>query len=390
MSGTQVVAAARPAVAIRPVLPADLAALSDFFAGLSAQSRYLRFFSQVTPGPALLRRLSGGAVTLDAVIAVADGVIIGHAMAADRAASRGDRMTDIGVVVADAWQGEGTGSALVRALLARAQARGVTAVAMDILPGNYQVLAMIARHWPTARTDHAPDYVTIEIRVQQATGMTSFASPVLPVPAQHALARLALTSVGPIDQPVVDLLFHEVGYARMLADKVTVGRGLHDQGPDRNERDNGGGTRLPWHRRRFTDQVARTPFGYHSFLPVLLEADLRPALENHHDLTGRFTLAHERGTGWKRLHMCCRFKGPPLSRAKDAPEVDGPDIARRQRATEGPLDIESGHAIGALLTSLVQPVKDVPVVSSIRRYLRAHSRAPFQSRGAIRDSCCRA
>ena len=185
MNGTQVVvAAARPAVAIRPVLPADLAALSDFFAGLSVQTRYLRFFAPVTPGPALLRRLSGGigvsgiSGALDAVIAVAGGVIIGHAMAADRAASRGDRMTDIGVVVADAWQGGGIGSALVRALIARAQARGVTAVVMDVLPGNHKVLAMIARRWPAARTGHAPDYVTIEIRLQQAAGMTSFTSPV--------------------------------------------------------------------------------------------------------------------------------------------------------------------------------------------------------------------
>ncbi len=187
MNGTQVVAAAarpaparlapaRPAVAIRPALPADLAALGDFFAELSVQSRYLRFFAPVTPGPALLRRLAGTAGTLDAVIAVADGVIIGHAMAADRAASRGDRMTDIGVVVADAWQGGGIGSALVRALVVRAQARGVTAVAMDVLPGNHQVLAMIARHWPAARTGHAPDYVSIEIRLQQTAGRTSFAS----------------------------------------------------------------------------------------------------------------------------------------------------------------------------------------------------------------------
>ncbi len=102
------------------------------------------------------------------MVAVAGGVIIGHAMAADRAGSRGDRMTDIGVVVTDAWQGGGIGSALVRALVARARARGVTAMAMDVLPGNHQVLAMIARHWPAARTGHAPDYVSIEVRLQQA------------------------------------------------------------------------------------------------------------------------------------------------------------------------------------------------------------------------------
>jgi GNAT superfamily N-acetyltransferase len=189
MDGTQVIGVTRwPAAAIRPALPADLASLSDFFAGLSTQSRYLRFFSPITPNPALLCRLSGGVSTIDAVVAVAGGVIIGHAMAADRAACREARMTDIGVVVADAWQGHGIGSALVRALASRAQARGVTSLAMDVLPGNRQVLAMIAGHWPTACTDHGLDYVTVQIRLQQAADMTSSASPV-PVSGPAAAPR---------------------------------------------------------------------------------------------------------------------------------------------------------------------------------------------------------
>ena len=51
----------RAIAAIRPVRPADEPALSDFFAGLSAQTRYLRFFAPVTPNPSLLHLLSGGA-----------------------------------------------------------------------------------------------------------------------------------------------------------------------------------------------------------------------------------------------------------------------------------------------------------------------------------------
>src|SRR5215472_6371506 len=116
---------------IRPAGPADRAALGDFFAGLSAQTRYLRFFAPVTLTPALLRLLSGGGAHVDVVVAVRGGVIIGHAMAADQPATEGPRrpgtacdprgptVTDIGVVVADAWQGQGVGSALVRALVTR-------------------------------------------------------------------------------------------------------------------------------------------------------------------------------------------------------------------------------------------------------------------------------
>ena len=155
----------RTAAAIRPARPADLAALRDFFAGLSAQTRYLRFFAPVTPGPALLRLLSGGTGTAYAMVATRGEVIIGHAMAADRAGPGGVRMTEIGVVVADAWQGQGVGSALVRALIASAQARGVTSVAMDVLPANRQVLAMIAGHWPAAHTGYSQGCHTICVRL---------------------------------------------------------------------------------------------------------------------------------------------------------------------------------------------------------------------------------
>jgi GNAT superfamily N-acetyltransferase len=157
----------RAAAVIRPARRADLAALGDFFAGLSAHTRYLRFFGPVMPSQALLQRLCGLADAIDAVIAVRGGVIVGHAMAADRIDPRGARVTDIGVVVADAWQGRGLGSALMRALVTGAQARGVTLLEMDVLDGNRQVLDMITSHWPAARVGHAPDSVSIRVRLPQ-------------------------------------------------------------------------------------------------------------------------------------------------------------------------------------------------------------------------------
>jgi GNAT superfamily N-acetyltransferase len=139
------------------------------------QARYLRFFAPTTPGPALLDLLCGGDGTADAVLAIRDAVIIGHAMAADRSGPGGARMTDIGVVVADAWQGKGVGSALVRALMTRAQARGVTSVTMDVLHGNHRALAMIAGHWPGACTRRTRDYEAILVPV--------------PVPVPHGRQR---------------------------------------------------------------------------------------------------------------------------------------------------------------------------------------------------------
>jgi ribosomal protein S18 acetylase RimI-like enzyme len=168
------------AAVIRPARTADLPALRDFFAGLSMQTRYLRFFAPTTPGPALLKLLSGGGHTTDAVLATRGAIIVGHAMAADRSGPDGARTTDIGVVVTDAWQGQGVGSALVRALITGAQARGVTSVTMEVLPGNDRVLAMIARHWPAARTRHARDYDTTCVEVPPGQRHQPHARPARP------------------------------------------------------------------------------------------------------------------------------------------------------------------------------------------------------------------
>ena len=165
-SPERVTTLAGPAAVIRPARAADEAALGDFFAALSPNSRYLRFFGPVTPGPALLRRLCGGAEGVDAVVAVRGGLIIGHAMAADQPGPHGSRVTDIGVVVADAWQGRGVGAALMRALVTGAQARGLTSMTMDVLHGNQRVLAMILAHWPAARIDNSGDGLAICIRLE--------------------------------------------------------------------------------------------------------------------------------------------------------------------------------------------------------------------------------
>jgi GNAT superfamily N-acetyltransferase len=182
------------AVTIRPPDPADLAPLTGFLGGLSTRTLVQRFFAPVRPTPALVRRACGQASPAghaDVLLATHGSVIIGHAMAADRAAAAdradlgdraapgdptaaasragsGESVTEIGVVVADAWQGQGVGSALVRTLLRRAQARGVTSLCMDVLPDNNQVLAMIAGHWTAARTRRDADCVTIEVGLPAA------------------------------------------------------------------------------------------------------------------------------------------------------------------------------------------------------------------------------
>ena len=174
-------AGGRAAVAIRQARPEDLPALSDFFAGLSAHTRYLRFFGPVRPGAALLRTLAGFADNIDALVAVRRGVIVGHAMALDRVEPRGIRVTDIGMVVHDTWQGRGVGSALMRALVSGAQARGVSTLEMDVLDSNRQVLAMITDHWPAACVDRNSDGLAIRVRLPQAGSKPAAIAPQLAI-----------------------------------------------------------------------------------------------------------------------------------------------------------------------------------------------------------------
>jgi GNAT superfamily N-acetyltransferase len=149
-------------IGIRQACSGDREAIKEFLAGLSPRTRYLRFFTGApTATAATLRRLTGDCENVDAVVATEAGMIIGHAMAADTTGPTGTRVSEIGVAVTDTRQGHGVGTALTRELAARARARGATALAMDVLAENRQVMAMIGDHWPAARYNRSGPYVTI-------------------------------------------------------------------------------------------------------------------------------------------------------------------------------------------------------------------------------------
>ena len=115
----------------------------------------------------MLRILTGGAGCTDALVATEHGAIIGHAMASDSAARGSGHRTEIGVVVADGRRGMGVGSALMRCLIARAQDRGATALVMEVLAENRQVITMITDHWPVTYRDQSGAYLTIHARLPQ-------------------------------------------------------------------------------------------------------------------------------------------------------------------------------------------------------------------------------
>jgi ribosomal protein S18 acetylase RimI-like enzyme len=156
-------------VEIRQACGQDREALTKFLLGLSLRTRYLRFFAGIRPtSGAMLRILAGELDDVAAVVATEHEAIIGHAMAACVPGPDGTRMAHIGLVVTDAWQGQGVGSALMRVLTATTQARGASTMVMDVLPENRQALTMIADHWPAAQYDHCADYVTIRAELPRS------------------------------------------------------------------------------------------------------------------------------------------------------------------------------------------------------------------------------
>jgi ribosomal protein S18 acetylase RimI-like enzyme len=164
-----------PGWQIRPAGPADTEALRVFLAGLSLRTRYLRFFAGVLPvSPAFLARMTGGVTPrgerVDALVVTAAGgagqeVVTGHGMATDTHDDEGRAVTELGVVVADAQQGRGAGSALIRALTTRARARGATMIMMDVLAENREMLALIEHYFPVARYGRTGPYVCVHVQL---------------------------------------------------------------------------------------------------------------------------------------------------------------------------------------------------------------------------------
>ena len=105
-----VVYAAATRVVIRPMLPQDTGLQRDFFRGLSAQSRYGRFMTQVSAPEALIESL----IAVDYVrhlallaVTIEDGreVMIGEARYVVDA--RDASTCELAIAVADAWQARG-------------------------------------------------------------------------------------------------------------------------------------------------------------------------------------------------------------------------------------------------------------------------------------------
>jgi GNAT superfamily N-acetyltransferase len=138
----------RPHPRLRPVCADDLPAMRHFVQGLRAESRVLRFHGGVKPdSQRLLAHLTQADgrhhIAWVAVLPCDDGeLIVGEARVVR--GSAGDP-AELAIAVAEAWQGCGLASRLLRSVLAAAAEAGIDAVVGDVLAHNGRMGSFMQR-----------------------------------------------------------------------------------------------------------------------------------------------------------------------------------------------------------------------------------------------------
>jgi GNAT superfamily N-acetyltransferase len=145
-----------PNLLLRAAVARDAEPLRELIAGLSVRSAFMRFLAGVRhPSERLLARLLQVDDSHGAHVAVAtDGRLVAHAMWAMQ-----EESVELGVVVTDAWQGRGIGSALVRSALTEAAVAGACTVRMDVHVDNRRLARHLSR-WPGVTADRDGEMLT--------------------------------------------------------------------------------------------------------------------------------------------------------------------------------------------------------------------------------------
>lgn len=137
-------------VLLRPAHHSDAAALALFFAALSPRARLLRFHGAVNRLPdrvlqSMTTQVPASHIALVALATTDDGlrqVLAEARYAIDKSGDEGH--AEFAVAVADAWQRQGLGRALVQRLAVHARASGLQRLHGSVLPGNEPMLQLMA------------------------------------------------------------------------------------------------------------------------------------------------------------------------------------------------------------------------------------------------------
>jgi RimJ/RimL family protein N-acetyltransferase len=154
------------AIELRELNASDGDVLDEVFAGLSDESRFLRYLTSMPTLHAQARRVLSAVDGSShvAVAAFADGKALGLA----RIVGDGGHRGELAVEVVDAWQGRGVGTRLGHWIRDRAEALGYTELVAETSAGNLRAQALMRRVFP----DHV---------VRREGTVTVFTMPVRPV-----------------------------------------------------------------------------------------------------------------------------------------------------------------------------------------------------------------
>ncbi|TMK47620.1 MAG: GNAT family N-acetyltransferase [Actinobacteria bacterium] len=152
-------------VRIRPAQPEDLARVQDYLLGLSPETRRLRFWTAAVNVGELARKIvdvdDRDHLTLLVLRGGDDGRMIGGAQFSRIDGGR----AEIGMSVADEWQGMGIGSILLGQVAQAAAARGVTILVAEVLPENHGMIGVFRESGFPLSIRALPGTIEIELPV---------------------------------------------------------------------------------------------------------------------------------------------------------------------------------------------------------------------------------
>src|SRR5262245_21071142 len=154
----------RRRVRLREICPDDREEVRQAFDGLSSESRYTRFMSNVKELSSQMleravRMQTEREVGLVAEVDAPDGIDI---VAGARYYIQADSgRCEVAITVSDGWQGRGLGSRLLRELIQAARVRGLRQMEGFVQAGNSSMLNVARRLGFTVDTD--PDDVMVKI-----------------------------------------------------------------------------------------------------------------------------------------------------------------------------------------------------------------------------------
>lgn len=153
---------------MRPIEPADKAALRTAFDRLSEQSRYQRFMTAIT-------ELSDTQVAYltevdhhehEALVAFdSEGDLVGVARFVRL---DGGTTAEAAVTVVDDWQGRGLGTAICQLLAERAREEGIEKFTALLLAGNDQMHDVLASLGPATVLSREAGTVEVEVAIPEA------------------------------------------------------------------------------------------------------------------------------------------------------------------------------------------------------------------------------